>query len=379
MLVNELIRIDQTLLNTGRVDGTHRLAVRAFRGVRQMGEKVERTHGVSRTRQFQGLLRLLHSKGFTAEEYYRFRLFRFDDPREGGTLALGMNVRLRNHLNSFLKLKIDRLEDKRVFYREASERGIPVPETVADFDCGNANWWGAATLPHADLFAKEAAAASGKGAARWNFEGEKWTSDGVALSEAELIDHFRELSVQAPMILQRCYANHAETAAVGGSKGLCTIRAVTLRGVRDAAPRLFLAMLRIPGADSIVDNFKQGGLAAALDIETGTLHSAVRRSLEDSHLDFAVHPQTSAKIAGVRLRQWPEARELILRTHATFPEFPSVGWDLSLTTEGPMIIEGNFDWGAGLAQQATRRGLGLTDDYPRHYLDWLEAAKHGNS
>lgn len=379
MLVNELIRIDQTLLNPENVDGTHRLAVRAWRGVRLMGDKVEKTHGVSRLSQFYGLLRLLHAKGFTTEDFYRFRLYRFRDPLDGGVLPLGMNVRLRNHLHSFRKIDINRLEDKRVFYRLAAERGIPVPETVADFEQGEVRWWGEARLPHADLFAKEAAAASGKGAGRWNWTGGKWSADGVSLSENELVSHFRKLSLQAPMILQRCYANNAEIAAIGGNKGLSTIRAVTLRDVDSAAPRLFLALLRIPGANAIVDNFKQGGLAAAIDIDTGTLQPALRRSLEESHLNFSAHPETGAKIAGLRLSQWPEARDLILRAHAAFAEFPSVGWDLSLTTEGPMIIEGNYDWGAGMAQQVTGKGLGLTDDYPRHYLNWLEAAKAGKA
>ena len=65
--------------------------------------------------------------------------------------------------------------------------------------------------------------------------------------------------------------------------------------------------------------------------------------------------------------------ELTLDAHRIFPDFPSVGWDIAIAPTGPILIEGNHNWGAVLAQQPGSRPLGKTA-FPNHFISWWATA-----
>jgi hypothetical protein len=52
--------------------------------------------------------------------------------------------------------------------------------------------------------------------------------------------------------------------------------------------------------------------------------------------------------------------ELCLQAHPVFSDFPSAGRDVASTPDGPVLIEGDHDWDAQLAQQPGCRPLGNT-------------------
>jgi hypothetical protein len=62
---------------------------------------------------------------------------------------------------------------------------------------------------------------------------------------------------------------------------------------------------------------------------------------------------------------------LALRAHRVFYDFPSVGWDVAVTPEGPVLIEGNYNWNVVLTQQAGGRAIGETG-YFDIYLSFLD-------
>lgn len=137
---------------------------------------------------------------------------------------------------------------------------------------------------------------------------------------------------------------------------LPTVRIVTMVD-EDGAPEAVSATFRFASvAGARVDNMKAGGLICAVDLPIGTLGLACKGYGGGDH---AVHPVTGATIIGRRLPDWPAAKGLVRRAHAeAFADYALIGWDVALTPDGPVLIEGNGKPGVLMPQRAARQGLG---------------------
>lgn len=147
---------------------------------------------------------------------------------------------------------------------------------------------------------------------------------------------------------------------ITSAHGLATVRAVTYLDGETA--RLFLACLRIPVGRSEADNFRHGAsgnLVAGLDAATGRLTSAVGSLRRDwpQIVDVDRHPDTGAPLVGFDLPSWREVVELVLEAQRRFVGLRSIGWDVAITDQGPMLIEGNGRYDCDILQLAHGRGL----------------------
>ncbi|HTN98325.1 MAG TPA: sugar-transfer associated ATP-grasp domain-containing protein, partial [Nordella sp.] len=70
------------------------------------------------------------------------------------------------------------------------------------------------------------------------------------------------------------------------------------------------------------------------------------------------HPDTGAAIEGRVLHFWPETIALACRAHAAFAPRVFIGWDIAITSNGPVLIEGNGAPGIDLIQRAYREPAG---------------------
>ena len=77
---------------------------------------------------------------------------------------------------------------------------------------------------------------------------------------------------------------------------------------------------------------------------------------------LARHPDTGVPFDGFEVPCCAEAIALAVRLHREVPGLHSIGWDLAITADGPVFIEGNDNWAAGL-----RIGLepGFRDEFVR--------------
>lgn len=95
--------------------------------------------------------------------------------------------------------------------------------------------------------------------------------------------------------------------------------------------------IRFGRGENIVDNGGQGGLFCAIDPATGRV-TAVR----DKHSRaFEQHPETGHQLIGFTVPRWKEACDLALQLAQVYPECRYVGWDLALTNDGWVMVEGN--------------------------------------
>jgi hypothetical protein len=351
---------------------------RSLQAVRHFGRGVADVCSVPTWKQLFQLWNLRMFHGYSAEEYYRYRMYRFSIDKAALFFPQGEYMALRPYLYQQIAAPPTLLADKRVFYRDCENAALPVPHTIADLEHGNTRWWREDNLPACDLFSKEACSIAGAGAAVWKWDGslQRWTGgDGAGYDQKQLIQRLSNLSLKAPMIIQRRLTNHPELSDLGSS-GVCTVRVVSIRSVESANPTILAATFRMPAIGFITDNFSGGGLASPVDLTCGRLGSAVFRDLSKAHVDVREHPASKTPIEGRILPMWPDVVELVLRAHTVYSLFPSVGWDVAITPVGPLLMEANYDWGVSLVQQPGSRPIGGTA-YPEHVLSWLDAYEKG--
>jgi hypothetical protein len=111
------------------------------------------------------------------------------------------------------------------------------------------------------------------------------------------------------------------------------------------------------GSNHVVDNLHAGGIAAAVDLESGKLGPASNLG-GDCRLGWLDrHPDTGARITGAQLPEWGEVRDFAIRAHKAFGDRVVVGWDIAITPGGPVLVEGNGAPDLDIMQRFARRGL----------------------
>jgi hypothetical protein len=309
-----------------------------------------------------------------ADDYYRYALYDPEKRRDAAFfIPSRVHKRFRRRLFSTLDIAEAIVDDKRLFSERCRQHGIAVVPTLGEFEDGRMVKGGQVALPREDLFSKEACGIAGRGAMPWAYTGRgTWQSgDGPPMSEDEVRDALSQLSRNAPIILQPRLRNHPAIAPLSLG-ALCTARIMTCRGY-DSTPEVMGSLFRAPVENRSVDNYSQGGLASGID-PAGVLGPAVSKKLPDGMRRVDRHPVTGARIAGLQLPFWHEAKQMAMAAHTLYPQFPSIGWDVAITAEGPVMIEANAGWGIRLAQHATGQPYGRTR-LMASYLTWVEQAK----
>lgn len=114
-----------------------------------------------------------------------------------------------------------------------------------------------------------------------------------------------------------------------------TLRMVTLNNGK--AVTLVVAICRM-GNGGRVDNFLNGGMMTRIDTESGKfLYDAVNAKNEV----FSHHPATGTALQGFQVPMWDKCVELVKTAATVEPRVGYVGWDLAVTPDGPVLVEGN--------------------------------------
>jgi hypothetical protein len=134
----------------------------------------------------------------------------------------------------------------------------------------------------------------------------------------------------------------------------------TLRVVTYIPPRgdieVLSMVMKISVAGRFVDNLGQVGMTAAVSPE-GVMGPGVRDAPEGRLLYFDKHPETAAPISGVSLPGFDQAVALAIHAQSLVPQLRSAGWDIAITADGPVLIEGNSYWGWYMMQRGRRQGV----------------------
>lgn len=141
-------------------------------------------------------------------------------------------------------------------------------------------------------------------------------------------------------LVQELVHQHADEDAFWPGS-LNTIRVLAIRTVdgRTVTPA---PVQRIGRAGSgAVDNYMVGGLVAAVDVDTGVIGPAQVRLQRPGRRLLTHHPDTRHPVAGQVVPEWPALLELVHRLMSVFPDAVHIGWDMAVSRDGPVVVEGN--------------------------------------
>jgi hypothetical protein len=227
------------------------------------------------------------------------------------------------------------IEDKRTFARRARAHGLPVvPELTPDE---------ARALP-GPVIVKDPTLDRGLGVRR--------VDDPAGLSR---------LADVGRLIIQPCLENHPDLLPLLPPRPpLCTLR-LTTTWDRDTA-ECHIAYFRIGASGGSVDNVSRGGLFVEVDLRAGTLLPGLTHAMlhgRETPRDVGRAPGAHRDLAGATLPHFAAARALCQRAHALLaPDVLSIGWDVALCPEGPVLVEANVFAGSFEVRQ-------LADSYGR--------------
>lgn len=165
--------------------------------------------------------------------------------------------------------------------------------------------------------------------------------DGSGGDRVALLDEARKAPKEGTFLLERPIAPHryARTVFPGA---LNTIRVVTARDPATREPFVLGAAHRFGTARSApTDNRKKGGLVSSVDGASGAISAAVGLSGSNERVVHERHPETGARIEGVVVPGWPAIEAAALTLARSVPGLVFVGWDLAVTPDGPVVVEGN--------------------------------------
>ena len=151
-------------------------------------------------------------------------------------------------------------------------------------------------------------------------------------------ENVRENALKVDYIFQEAIDQHPELNRINPSC-LNTLRILTGMAEDGSFPVLG-AILRIGQGQKHIDNAHAGGLFAGVDRETGRLRSRAHAFIQFGGATYEQHPDTGTVFDNFEIPYFAEAVDLAQRAHAKLPLL-YVGWDIGITPDGPVIIEGN--------------------------------------
>lgn len=274
--------------------------------------------------------------------------------------------------------EIEILENKFEFLKFCRSNDIATPEILAIYENGSMAYSAdfSFRLPHRNLFIKYLHGKAGQGIKKMKWTAGKFLdTKGNEFTPEDLSERLTNESIKSGIILQDVIKNHSSWAGFT-SGALATCRIVTAKLPDDGNVITLFAALRIPVGDAYIDNFSKGGFYSGIDLETGTLSAASGLKDVNGRFDFTRHPDTGQKIECEILPFWEEILAFTMQTHSKFSTI-FVGWDISMTQEGPTVVEGNIGWASRSYECPNLEPLRDTE-YPILYEKWMEKISKPN-
>ena len=157
-------------------------------------------------------------------------------------------------------------------------------------------------------------------------------------------------------IIQHEQMNQLNTSSIN------TIRIVTVL-VEDKAYFMY-SLLRIGTSNSKVDNIASGGIYTVLS-EDGQI---VNPCWSDKTIrTYDTHPTNGFKLIGFKIPMFKQAIKLCKDAALVEKHIRYIGWDVAITPDGPILVEGNQLPGYDMAQNyfASGRDIGLLPEFEK--------------
>lgn len=291
---------------------------------------------------------------------------RWSEEERAGMISKERFLRLQEKVN--LRAYRYLTEDKIAFHHYCVEKGLPVPELVAVYDSGKGSYWGDSSTIHSkedllnglarypfSIIVKPVHGAHGDGVICLEFvDGKHRPVHHSNHSVAEALS-----TLFAPQsdsyILQKMLYNHQDIFDFTNNATLQSMRLITYLDENDQ-PQLAIRKIKFPKKGDIIDNFSWGvnqGRQCLID-KDGFIKSTAVYDTKKKHvvrLDYV--EDASGNRAAFKIPMWEQCVALVLEAQRVFAPLRTIGWDVAVTDNGPVLIEGNVFWDPLMPQEGS--------------------------
>lgn len=130
------------------------------------------------------------------------------------------------------------------------------------------------------------------------------------------------------------YINQCKQMSFLYNKSVNTLRILTF--YKNKKVYILKSILKI-GNGGAVDNFSSGGMYTFVD-ENGKVYVP---AIDEEGNIFEVHPVSKKKIVGFEIPKYKEVIDFVKELGLVVPKVRYVGWDIAITDNGPVVVEGN--------------------------------------
>ena len=282
-------------------------------------------------------------------DYKIAEMYRLTDEQKKTQITRGLSNTIVRRMNdkAYWYLFDDKATFNRLFKDEVNRDWIELSDGL------DMEEWKAFLSRNDDLICKPLEGSSGVGIERHTKE------DWQGREEAFL----QELRDKKIGIVEERVIQHPKMAEMCPTS-VNTIRIATLLG--DKKQGIVYAFLRI-GNGKVMDNVDQGGMAARIDLESGTLLTV---GADKQGNTYTEHPMTHTPIIDFQIPYFKEACDMCLKAAQKVPQMRFVAWDVAITEKGPVFIEGNSFPSHAVPQFAAHYpdGIGIMREF-REFID----------
>lgn len=157
--------------------------------------------------------------------------------------------------------------------------------------------------------------------------------------------------VKDDILLEECIVSHPEMCF--GSSSVNSLRVHTMID-REGIPHVLKVILKAGVGDNITDNYCNGGVIYPVDLETGIIDACGITHTKERAI---YHPGTDICMVGKKIPMHQEMLAKIKEAAMVVPQIRSVGWDIAISKEHVVIIEGNHDPGYEVLENIGEKGF----------------------
>lgn len=157
-------------------------------------------------------------------------------------------------------------------------------------------------------------------------------------------------AIENRIFLEELIIQH-ENMNVLCAKSVNTMRIMTFND--HGKSRIIWMGLRVGNGVNSIDNFHAHGMGVNIDMNTGKL---VGNAIDKDLNEYEFHPTSKVKFDGFQIPYFEEAKQLVLKASLESDKILVVGWDVAISENGPVIVEGNRRPGFDLVQVLANKG-----------------------
>ena len=172
---------------------------------------------------------------------------------------------------------------------------------------------------------------------------------------------FNTLLIRKQLLIEECIIQHQEINKLYSD----SINSLRLFTFFDGDNTYVLNSVFKIGNGGVTDNFSSGSMYTFVNDEGIIICPAIDQ--EDNY--YEIHPITKEKILGFKIPNYDKACKLVIEASKVVKEVKYIGWDVAITPNGPVIIEGNSYPGVfQMKPSFSEKHIGLIPKYEK-YMD----------